>query len=87
VHAWESVPRAQGCGQQGVQGVWRQACSKSFQTSKVVAIYDVSLLGEVKRAVCGLASLLWVLGRAGMHGRLLLGFWPMTLLKLNFSLR
>eukprot|EP00983_Pelagomonas_calceolata_P007464 243328-Pelagomonas_calceolata.AAC.3 len=32
---------AQGCGQ---QGVWRQTCSKSIQTSKVVAMYDVSLL-------------------------------------------
>eukprot|EP00983_Pelagomonas_calceolata_P123544 1161019-Pelagomonas_calceolata.AAC.1 len=41
VHAWESVPRAQGFGQ---QGVWRQTCSKSLQTSKVAAMYDVSLV-------------------------------------------
>eukprot|EP00983_Pelagomonas_calceolata_P096089 1158086-Pelagomonas_calceolata.AAC.29 len=61
MHAWESVPRAQGCGQ---QGVCRQTCSKSFQTLKVVAMYDVSLLHEVKWAVRGLASLLWVPGRA-----------------------
>eukprot|EP00983_Pelagomonas_calceolata_P018257 572029-Pelagomonas_calceolata.AAC.1 len=47
-------------------------------------MYDVSLLGEAKRAVRGLASLLWVPGRAGMHGRPLLSFWSITLLQLNF---
>eukprot|EP00983_Pelagomonas_calceolata_P121857 1160842-Pelagomonas_calceolata.AAC.8 len=55
-------------------------------TSKVVAMYDASVLGEVKWAVCGLASLLCLPGRASMHGRPLLNFWPIALLQLNFPL-
>eukprot|EP00983_Pelagomonas_calceolata_P127101 1161368-Pelagomonas_calceolata.AAC.7 len=43
-------------------------CCKPIQTSRIVTIYDVSLLGEVKRAVCGLASQLWVPGRADGWG-------------------
>jgi hypothetical protein len=30
-------------------------------------MYDVIINGEVRRAVSGLASKLWVPGRAGMH--------------------
>eukprot|EP00983_Pelagomonas_calceolata_P100212 1158539-Pelagomonas_calceolata.AAC.1 len=47
VHGWESVPCAQGCGQ---QGVWKRACGKPIQTSKIVTMYDVLLHGEVRRA-------------------------------------
>jgi hypothetical protein len=48
-------------------------------------MYGVIINGEVRRAVSGLASKLWVLGRAGMHGRPLLSFCPITLLQLTFS--
>ena len=47
-------------------------------------MYDVIINGEVRRAVSGLASKLWVPGRAGMHGRPLLSFCPITLLQLTF---
>jgi hypothetical protein len=43
-------------------------------------MYDVIINGEVRRAVSGLASKLWVPGRAGMHA--LLSFCPITLLQL-----
>eukprot|EP00983_Pelagomonas_calceolata_P099752 1158493-Pelagomonas_calceolata.AAC.1 len=60
------MPRVHGCGP---RWVWIQTCSKPIQTSRIVTAYIVLLLGEVRRAVCGLASQLWVLGRAGIHGR------------------
>eukprot|EP00983_Pelagomonas_calceolata_P069025 1150195-Pelagomonas_calceolata.AAC.1 len=41
-----------------------QRCSKAIQTSRIGTAYNVLLLGEVRRAVCELASLLWLLGRA-----------------------
>ena len=47
-------------------------------------MYDVIINGEVRRAVSGLASKLWVPGRAGMHVRPLLSFCPITLLQLTF---
>eukprot|EP00983_Pelagomonas_calceolata_P094546 1157900-Pelagomonas_calceolata.AAC.18 len=37
-------------------------------TSRIVTMYDVLLYGEVRRAVCGLASQLWVSGRADGWG-------------------
>jgi len=48
-------------------------------------MYDVIMNGEVRRAVSGLASKLWMPGRADMHGRPLLSFCPITLLQLTFS--
>jgi hypothetical protein len=48
-------------------------------------MYDVIIDGEVRRAVSGLASKLWVPERAGMHGRPLLSFCPIILLQLTFS--
>jgi len=48
-------------------------------------MYDVIINGEVRRADSGLASKLWVSGRAGMLGRPLLSFCPITLLQLTFS--
>eukprot|EP00983_Pelagomonas_calceolata_P091580 1157565-Pelagomonas_calceolata.AAC.3 len=54
-----------GCGP---RGVWRQRCSKSFQASKRVTMYNVLMHGEIIRAVYGLASQLWVPSRAGCVG-------------------
>eukprot|EP00983_Pelagomonas_calceolata_P093748 1157809-Pelagomonas_calceolata.AAC.14 len=59
VHDSESEPHAHGCGPRG-GGI--QTCSKPIQTSRIVTSYNVLLLGEVWRAVCGLASQLWVSG-------------------------
>ena len=56
-----------------------------LQTSRIAIMYDVIINGEVRRAVSGLASKLWVPGRAGMHGRPLLSYCPITLLQLIFS--
>ena len=39
-------------------------------------MYDVIMNGEVRRAISGPASKLWVPGRAGMHGRPLPSFCP-----------
>jgi len=58
--------------------------SKLVQTSRIAIMYDVIMNGEVRRAVSGLASKLWVPGRAGMHVRPLLSFCPITLLQLTF---
>eukprot|EP00983_Pelagomonas_calceolata_P120633 1160725-Pelagomonas_calceolata.AAC.1 len=84
LHAWLGVSAMRG-------RVWAagavQRCSKPIQTYRIVSAYNVLLLGEVSRAVCGLASQLWVPGRAGLHGRLLLSCCPIILLQLNFSLR
>eukprot|EP00983_Pelagomonas_calceolata_P134845 1162100-Pelagomonas_calceolata.AAC.6 len=41
---------------------------QSIQTSRIVTMYDVLLHGEVRRAVCELASHLWVPGRADGGG-------------------
>ena len=48
-------------------------------------MYDVIINGEVRRAVSGLASKLWVPRRAGVHGSPLLNFCRITLLQLTFS--
>jgi hypothetical protein len=50
--------------------------SKLVQTSRIAIMYDVIMNGEIRRAVGGLASKLWVPGRAGIHGRPLLVFVP-----------
>eukprot|EP00983_Pelagomonas_calceolata_P027601 866632-Pelagomonas_calceolata.AAC.3 len=47
VHGWESVPCAQGFGQ---QEVWRRTCCRTTQTSRIVTMYDLLLHGEVRRA-------------------------------------
>eukprot|EP00983_Pelagomonas_calceolata_P068041 1149741-Pelagomonas_calceolata.AAC.9 len=49
-------------------GGWRRMCCKPIQASRIVTIYDVLLHGEVRRAVCGFASQLWVPGRADGWG-------------------
>eukprot|EP00983_Pelagomonas_calceolata_P074682 1152646-Pelagomonas_calceolata.AAC.8 len=41
-----------------------QRHSKPIQTSRIVTTYNVLLLGEVRRAVCGFANQLWVPERA-----------------------
>eukprot|EP00983_Pelagomonas_calceolata_P046655 1140282-Pelagomonas_calceolata.AAC.1 len=40
----------------------------AVQMQKVITAYNVLLLGGVSRAVCGLASQLWVPGRADGWG-------------------
>eukprot|EP00983_Pelagomonas_calceolata_P064183 1148008-Pelagomonas_calceolata.AAC.5 len=61
----ESVPRPHGCGP---RSVYRQTCSKAIQTSKIVTTGNVLLLGEVRRAVYGLASHSYLPGRADEWG-------------------
>eukprot|EP00983_Pelagomonas_calceolata_P058612 1145566-Pelagomonas_calceolata.AAC.2 len=56
------------------------------QKLQEVTMYDAFLLGEVRRAVCGLESQSWVPARACMHGHPLLSFCPITLAT-QFSVR
>eukprot|EP00983_Pelagomonas_calceolata_P073062 1151993-Pelagomonas_calceolata.AAC.1 len=64
MHASGAVPYAHG---RGPQGVWRQTCSKPFQTSRIMTMQDAPLHGEVRRA--GMAPLLQLILEREGKGR------------------
>eukprot|EP00983_Pelagomonas_calceolata_P126443 1161304-Pelagomonas_calceolata.AAC.4 len=45
--------------------MWSKTCGISIQSPRIVTMYGVILLGEVRRAFCGLARQSWVPHKAG----------------------